>query len=125
MLAGFEAVDKRAGNSFSLLSQVRERSGLAEFWPLPHSQLYDEPARLAEAGLLVEQREQLGRRRRIYHLTDTGRGALREWVRDPEVGLGFKCATSPRSTMFFSELDATEADVATTAKLQSNSTASG
>jgi len=33
---------------------------VGNFWPFPHTQLYAEPARLAEAGLL----EETGRRRR-------------------------------------------------------------
>jgi DNA-binding PadR family transcriptional regulator len=55
------------------------------FWPFPHSQLYAEPARLAELGLLAEEREQEGRRRRTYAITDAGREALEEWLRQPVV----------------------------------------
>jgi PadR family transcriptional regulator AphA len=57
--------------------------GLGNFWSLPHTQLYSEPARLAAAGLLDERREQAGRRRRIYTLTDSGRSALEEWRNEP------------------------------------------
>ena len=32
------------------------------FWPFPHSQLYDEPERLVEAGLLSRKAETSGRR---------------------------------------------------------------
>jgi PadR family transcriptional regulator AphA len=53
------------------------------FWSFPHSQLYAEPARLAELGLLEERQEQEGRRRRTYTITDEGRGALEEWLREP------------------------------------------
>jgi DNA-binding PadR family transcriptional regulator len=53
------------------------------FWSFPHSQLYSEPARLAEAGLLSEQREHSGRRRRVFAVTDAGRDALRSWLADP------------------------------------------
>src|SRR5262249_11804603 len=35
------------------------------FWNVPHTQLYSECARLAGAGLLAEEREREGRRRRI------------------------------------------------------------
>src|SRR5688572_20466911 len=35
---------------------------VGNFWPFPHTQLYAEPARLAEAGLLEETREETGRR---------------------------------------------------------------
>ena len=53
------------------------------FWHFPHSQLYAEPARLAAAGLLEGEREAGGRHRRTYSITDAGRAALEEWVREP------------------------------------------
>lgn len=53
------------------------------FWAVPHTQLYTECARLAADGLLSEQREQTGRRRRIYRLTKPGRKALAEWLAKP------------------------------------------
>jgi DNA-binding PadR family transcriptional regulator len=55
------------------------------FWSVPHSQLYAEPARLARAGLLGEDREAGGRRRRTYTLTATGRAALDRWLDTPAV----------------------------------------
>jgi PadR family transcriptional regulator, regulatory protein AphA len=53
------------------------------FWSVPHTQLYTESARLAEEGLLSEEREQTGRRRRMYRLTDDGRRALEDWRSEP------------------------------------------
>jgi DNA-binding PadR family transcriptional regulator len=53
------------------------------FFSIPHSQLYAEPERLARAGYLRERREQTGRRRKHYALTDSGRRALAEWLRTP------------------------------------------
>lgn len=53
------------------------------FWPIPHAQLYRVPVRLAEQGMLREEAEQTGRRRRTFHLTDSGREALRHWLSDP------------------------------------------
>ena len=53
------------------------------FWAVPHTQLYTECGRLATDGLLSEQREQSGRRRRIYRLTNRGREALAEWLAEP------------------------------------------
>jgi PadR family transcriptional regulator AphA len=53
------------------------------FWNFPHSQLYAEPARLAGLGLLAEEREDGGRRRRVYTLTPAGREALDAWLREP------------------------------------------
>lgn len=59
----------------------------ANFWSVPHTQLYSECARLAEAGLLDEEREDGGRRRRTYALTRAGSAALDEWRREPATEL--------------------------------------
>src|SRR4051794_28090088 len=64
------------------LKRAVQRS-IGEFWSFPHSQLYAEPARLAEGGLLEEEREQGGRRRRTYRLTESGREALARWLGEP------------------------------------------
>ena len=53
------------------------------FWAFPHSQLYAEPERLTRAGLLREEREETGRRRRTYSVTAAGEEALAEWLRRP------------------------------------------
>ena len=60
------------------IKQVAELS-TANFWSVPHTQLYTECARLAEAGLLDEERETDGRRRRIYSLTKAGAKELDAW----------------------------------------------
>src|SRR6478609_9320277 len=52
---------------------------LGNFWSVPHAQLYTETERLAKAGLLDEEREDSGRRRRTYSLTAAGRRALAAW----------------------------------------------
>ncbi len=57
---------------------------LGHFWSVPRSQLYGEPARLTAAGLLAESREQTGRRRRTFALTDAGRAALQAWLGTPD-----------------------------------------
>ena len=54
------------------------------FWSFPHSQLYAEPVRLAAAGLLTEEVEQGGRKRRTYRLARTGRKALERWLAEPD-----------------------------------------
>src|SRR5918994_1552350 len=64
------------------LKQVAQVS-ILHFWSIPHPQLYPESTRLAKAGLLDEQRERTGRRRRIFRLSKAGRKALREWRADP------------------------------------------
>ncbi len=58
-------------------------AGVGQFWSLPHTQLYSECARLAEAGLLSETREESGRRRRIYRITKNGSDALDRWRAEP------------------------------------------
>jgi DNA-binding PadR family transcriptional regulator len=53
------------------------------FWAVPHTQLYTECGRLAKAGLLSEEREDTGRRRRIYRLTKLGQRQLAAWRDEP------------------------------------------
>jgi len=57
--------------------------GVGQFWSLPHTQLYSECTRLAEAGLLSERREETGRRRRLYSLTKPGAEELDRWRHEP------------------------------------------
>lgn len=68
------------------LKQIAQVS-IFHFWAIPHTQIYTECSRLAEAGLLGERREESGRRRRIYTLSAAGRKALDAWREDPETGL--------------------------------------
>jgi DNA-binding PadR family transcriptional regulator len=56
---------------------------IGHFWSFPHALPYKEPARLVELGLATEERELEGRRRRLFSITDAGRGALREWLGRP------------------------------------------
>jgi PadR family transcriptional regulator, regulatory protein AphA len=49
------------------------------FWSTPHAQVYREPERLATGGYVTERREDAGRRRRFYAITDRGREALAAW----------------------------------------------
>jgi PadR family transcriptional regulator AphA len=53
------------------------------FWHFPHAQLYSEPQRLVDLGLLEAETEDGGRRRRTFHLTDAGRDELRAWLAEP------------------------------------------
>jgi PadR family transcriptional regulator AphA len=73
------------------------------FWQFPHAQLYDEPARLAEAGLLDVDCEAGGRRRKVYSITAPGRSALRDWLRQP-AGEVFQLRNIAELKLFFSEL---------------------
>lgn len=69
------------GTSYDI-KQVMDRS-IENFWPVPHTTAYDEPARLVEGGYLSVRQEEGGRRRKVYALTDEGRRALREWAAEP------------------------------------------
>jgi PadR family transcriptional regulator AphA len=64
------------------LKQALEHT-IENFWPVPHTTFYDEPARLAKAGYLSHSQEQGGRKRKRYALTDAGREALRAWADAP------------------------------------------
>ncbi|HET8815576.1 MAG TPA: helix-turn-helix transcriptional regulator [Solirubrobacterales bacterium] len=85
------------GTSYALLAVLAEfgemtsydikqamESSIQNFWPVPHTTAYEEPARLAAAGYLAARQEEGGRRRRVYSLTDLGREVLAEWAADPE-----------------------------------------
>jgi PadR family transcriptional regulator, regulatory protein AphA len=79
VLALFEQVGEATSYD---LKQAIEIS-IENFWPLPHTTAYDEPARLAEAGYLTVRQESGGRRRKLYALTDAGRDALHAWAAEP------------------------------------------
>jgi PadR family transcriptional regulator, regulatory protein AphA len=64
------------------LKQMAQASTI-NFWSVPHTQLYSECGRLAQEGLLDEQRESGGRRRRVYRLTKRGRRELDAWRSEP------------------------------------------
>ena len=72
---------------YELKARVEDSVGL--YWPIPHAQLYRDPPRLAERGLLEERAEEHGRRRRVFHLTDAGREV-------PTVGVGPRHCFPPR-----------------------------
>ena len=83
------------------LKKAASRS-VSYFWPFPHSQLYDEPERLASAGLLERKTETNGRRRKLYSLTQEGRDALREWIKTPPDAI-FEMRDMAVLQLFFSE----------------------
>jgi len=64
------------------IKQLLEKS-IQNFWPVPHTTAYEEPARLAAAGYLGMRQESGGRRRKTYSLTDEGQEALAAWAADP------------------------------------------
>jgi PadR family transcriptional regulator, regulatory protein AphA len=67
------------------IKQALEKS-IENFWPVPHTTAYEEPARLAEGGFLTVKQEDGGRRRKSYTLTEEGREALRAWADEPSAG---------------------------------------
>jgi PadR family transcriptional regulator AphA len=76
-------VDLRGPATPYQLKQLAQVS-IFHFWSIPHTQIYTECSRLADAGLLDERREETGRRRRVYRLTAAGRKALQGWRGDPD-----------------------------------------
>ena len=58
---------------------------MAHAWPVSHSQIYPELARLASEGL-IEQTEHGPRGRKTYAATPAGVAALREWMQSTEPG---------------------------------------
>ncbi|MGN6201106.1 MAG: PadR family transcriptional regulator [Solirubrobacterales bacterium] len=89
---------KLTGNSYAMLALLEQfgestsydikqaiEISIQNFWPVPHTTAYEEPARLAAAGYLSVRQEEGGRRRRFYSLTEKGHGALTAWAANPEV----------------------------------------
>ncbi|HET7574157.1 MAG TPA: PadR family transcriptional regulator [Solirubrobacterales bacterium] len=87
---------KLTGNSYAVLALLAEfgdstsyeikqwlERSIENFWPVPHTTAYEEPARLASAGYLASRQEEGGRRRRVYTLTGKGREVLAEWAATP------------------------------------------
>jgi DNA-binding PadR family transcriptional regulator len=74
---------ERAGTATPYELKALVASSIGNFWSIPHSQIYAEPRRLVRGGYLTEHREQGGRRRRTYRLTEAGRGALEAWRSEP------------------------------------------
>jgi PadR family transcriptional regulator, regulatory protein AphA len=66
--------------------EQRVAATVASFWLFPHSQLYAEPRKLSDAGLLQETIELGGRKRRTYEMTNAGHSALDVWFSEPESG---------------------------------------
>ena len=63
------------------LNKVMQNSVLRAFWPRAESHVYSEPKKLAGAGLVTCTGEKgRGKGRTVYHITDAGRRALRDWL---------------------------------------------
>ncbi len=76
---------------------------VAHFWLLPHAQLYAEPDRLAELGLLARSVEDVGRRRKTYSLTGPGHDVLRDWLASP-TDVPFQMRDIAALKLFFHEV---------------------
>jgi len=72
------------------------------FWRFPHAQLYSEPQRLAQEGLLRLDTEDEGRRRKTFSVTEAGRAALRDWLAEP-TNEHFEMRDIAELKLFFSE----------------------
>ena len=86
---------------YGLKRAVAESVGL--FWRFPHAQLYAEPDRLADLGLLARSVENGGRRRKTYSLTGPGLDALRDWLAAP-TGAHFQLRDVAELKLFFHEV---------------------
>lgn len=67
----------------SVLVAAIRRHDANNYFDQDRDPFYAEPARLAAAGLLYEQRDKDGRPRRTYTVTPAGEAALRAWLREP------------------------------------------
>ena len=90
---------------------------LGHFWAFPRSQLYSEPGRLATAGLVAEDREDTGRRRRRFTLEPAGRVALQSWLATPD-GHGTEIRDLGLLRLFFGSAAADDGDVQASARAQ-------
>jgi PadR family transcriptional regulator, regulatory protein AphA len=73
----------QAGEATPYALKQMAAATVGNFFSIPHSQLYAEPERLADAGYLKVKREEGGRRRKHYALTARGRKALQDWLDAP------------------------------------------
>lgn len=86
------------------------------FWPFPHAQLYSEPKRLVDLGLLDVTLENEGRRKQTFTITDAGLERLREWLAEPTTDQ-MQVRDVAELKLFFGEL-ATPDDILALAKEQ-------
>jgi DNA-binding PadR family transcriptional regulator len=104
VILGMLALGKQTGYDIKQLSDLAIR----HFWAVSYGQLYPELKRLEEQGLIVGRHEPSGgRARQVYDLTQSGRTALRDWLRSPEPPLWeLRCETLLKA--FFSDVLASD-----------------
>jgi DNA-binding PadR family transcriptional regulator len=73
----------REGPSTPYELERHVKATLGNFWSFPRTLLYSEPPRLATLGLITEERESEGRRRRVFAITDEGLASIRAWLDQP------------------------------------------
>jgi DNA-binding PadR family transcriptional regulator len=82
VILGMLAVEPRSGYDIKAVVDKSTRF----FWAASYGQIYPELKRLSERGLIEpDSASEGGRRRTTYRITDAGRDAFAEWVRDEEV----------------------------------------
>lgn len=64
--------------SYDLKREVQRT--VSHFWSFSHTALYQAPPQLVDLGLLDDEQEDDGRRRRMYRLTQAGRDQLAGWL---------------------------------------------
>ena len=114
-------LDIREWTAYDLTQQARR--SLAHVWPMSESQLYAEPKRLAQEGLITSREGAAGpsRTRQLLRITARGRKELRRWLAtEPaaprvqmEVLVRVLFATAGSKADLLAALDATELSVRT------------
>jgi DNA-binding PadR family transcriptional regulator len=106
----------RPWTTYELAKQM-ERT-LYRVWPRARSRLYDEPKKLVRHGLAEATRETVGRRpRTVYTITQRGREALAEWLREP--GDGPSLEFEQHLKLFFADFGTRDDALATLAAARS------
>lgn len=86
-LLGLLAV--RPWSAYELSQQVKR--SLAFYWPRAERGIYDEPRKLVENGMATATTEATGNRERtVYTITERGRAALADWLREPSAAPQFE-----------------------------------
>lgn len=86
------------------------------FWPFAHAQLYSEPKRLVDLGLLEVSVQREGRRKQTFSITERGRAEVRRWLAESTTDQ-MQVRDVAELKLFFGELAQPE-DVLTLAKEQ-------
>ncbi len=98
----------REGPSTPYELEQHVRPTLGNFWSFPHTLLYSEPSRLTTFGLVTEERESEGRRRRVFTITPAGESALGAWLDRPS-GASTELRDLGLLQLFFADLASGEA----------------